>query len=73
MLIKKLSCVRIVPENFVYQMLANYYERRCGMIFPDNCKNCITGYTIKCESGKEYICCDSIQKCQQEKKKEGAE
>lgn len=42
------------------------------MIFPDNCKNCIIGYTVKCESGEEYICCDSIQKCQEEKKKGGA-
>lgn len=42
------------------------------MIFFDNCENCIIGYTVKCESGEEYICCDSIQKCQEEKKKEGA-
>lgn len=41
------------------------------MIFSDNCKNCIIGYTVKCESGEEYICCDSIQKCQEEKKKGG--
>ena len=44
------------------------------MIFADNCEKCKYGYTIKCESGNEYIACDSIQKCQEEKKqKEGAE
>jgi len=37
------------------------------MIFPDNCKNCKYGYTVKCESGYEYIACD-MQKCQEEKK-----
>ena len=40
------------------------------MIFSDNCKNCIIGYTIKCKSGDEYICCD-LKKCQEEKKKGG--
>ena len=43
------------------------------MKLSDNCKNCIIGYTIKCESGEEYIACDSIQKCQAEKKRGGAE
>ena len=37
-----------------------------------DCKNCKWGYTVKCESGEEYICCH-MQKCQEEKKKEGAE
>lgn len=38
------------------------------MTLSDNCENCIIGYTVKCESGNEYIVCDSIQKCQEEKK-----
>lgn len=42
------------------------------MILADNCKECKYGYTVKCESGEEYICCH-MQKCQQEKKKGGAE
>ena len=39
-----------------------------GDIIPMACKECIIGYTIKCESGEEYIACDSIQKFQQEVK-----
>ena len=38
----------------------------------ENCGNCKYGYTIKCESGNEYICCH-MQKCYEEKKKGGAE
>lgn len=42
------------------------------MIHSQDCKNCKYGYTVKCKSGDEYVCCDSIKKCQQ-KKKEGEE
>lgn len=42
------------------------------MIHSQDCKKCKYGYTIKCESGDEYIACD-MQKCQQEKKKEDNE
>lgn len=38
------------------------------MILSDNCQKCKYGYTVKCESGDEYICCH-MQKCQEEKKK----
>lgn len=41
------------------------------MIHSEDCKNCKYGYTVKCESGDEYIACD-MQKCQEEKKKGGA-
>lgn len=37
------------------------------MIISDDCKNCIYKYTVKCESGNEYIVCDN-QECQEEKK-----
>lgn len=40
-------------------------------ILSDDCKTCKYGYTVKCESGEEYVCCH-MKKCQQEKKKEGA-
>lgn len=42
------------------------------MIHSEECKHCKYGYTVKCKSGDEYVCCD-LQKCQEEKKKEGAE
>ena len=42
------------------------------MTLSEDCKNCMYGITIKCENGNEYIACD-MQKCQEEKKKEGAE
>jgi len=32
-----------------------------------DCKECRYKYTVKCESGNEYIVCDN-QKCQEEKK-----
>ena len=37
------------------------------MIISDDCKNCIYKYTVKYESGNEYIVCDN-QECQEEKK-----
>ena len=36
------------------------------MMLSENCKNCIYGYTVKCESGEEYIVCD-CKECQEEK------
>lgn len=38
------------------------------MILYDDCKNCIYGSTVKCESGDEYIVC-SIWTCSEEKMK----
>ena len=42
------------------------------MILSEDCKNCIYGYTVKCESGNEYIVCDLVrQECREEKNQKG--
>ena len=37
------------------------------MIICDDCYKCKYGWTVKCASGDEYVCCDN-QECQEEKK-----